>query len=312
MLGEVDFSKDDAPKIHFSNLAKEFSNLGFDVLCLVYTPRNSKYNLGHNNFSIRFLPNPLTGNLFSRCFKYSLLLPIILGYLLKFSPEIIYIRFSPPVFAYLLALKVLNFLSFNFTVILEFNSWVSEERKAQGENNFKVEVIDFLQIKSASLADYNRAVTSGLKSRLKNHGIADEKIVVIGNGTDILHFKPVNKSKAKETLGLDPDSLYVGFIGNFAIWQGTETLIRTIPEVWKNYPHIRFLLVGNGPEMPKIRTKVSQINSEKVILPGYVPYEKANLYINAFDIGVAPFIRKRNEKIGLSPLKIRDYTACGV
>ena len=51
---------------------------------------------------------------------------------------------------------------------------------------------------------------------------------------------------------------------------------------------------------------------DQVFLTVSVPYRNIRDYINAFDIGVAPFIKKRNSEIGLSPLKIRDYAACGV
>ena len=64
--------------------------------------------------------------------------------------------------------------------------------------------------------------------------------------------------------------------------------------------------------MHKIKNKVSQFKNKGVVLTGSVSYKEAGKYINAFDIGVAPFIRERNESIGLSPLKIYDYAACGV
>jgi len=50
---------------------------------------------------------------------------------------------------------------------------------------------------------------------------------------------------------------------------------------------------------------------DKVILTGRVPYNEVNTYINAFDIGVAPSIRERNDGM-VSPMKVRDYAACGV
>jgi glycosyltransferase involved in cell wall biosynthesis len=43
---------------------------------------------------------------------------------------------------------------------------------------------------------------------------------------------------------------------------------------------------------------------------GRVPYQRVVSYINALDIGVAPFPAARNAVIGLSPLKIYEYLAC--
>ena len=42
-----------------------------------------------------------------------------------------------------------------------------------------------------------------------------------------------------------------------------------------------------------------------------VPYRDVPLYINASNICVAPFAANRDEKVGLSPLKIHEYMACG-
>ena len=47
------------------------------------------------------------------------------------------------------------------------------------------------------------------------------------------------------------------------------------------------------------------------LFAGAVPQDKVVFFINAMDVCVAPFTRKRNERIGLSPLKIYDYLACG-
>jgi len=312
MIGEVDFSKDDAPKVHFLNLAVNFRKLGFETKAVMYSPEKELCEEERKSINMNFVPNPLLGNKLSRIVKYLLIAPLIIVKIFSFKPQIIYFRFSPPAFLYLLVIRLYRFFSFNYKVIVEFNDWVSEQRAIQNEREFKVKIIEYLQVKSVHFADYVRVITAGIRDKLLLHGVKENKISVIGNGTDINHFTPMGKIEAKKGIGLNPEYLYVGFIGNFAIWQGLDYLIQAIPNVLKTTKNINFILVGDGPEMPKIRGKVAKLKTEKIILTGSVPYEKTNLYINAFDIGVAPFIRKRNEKIGLSPLKIYDYAACGV
>lgn len=311
MIGPVDISKNYGPSVHFSNLAVNFEKLGFRTKCLIYSPEQTTRDEIYKGIDIKFVPNPLVGNKFKRILKYLLLIPFMIIELFLFKPKIIYFRFSPPAFLYLFVLRVLRAFIFNYMMIVEFDDWVSEEREIQGEGRFKVKLIDFLQIKSALLSDYIRVVAPGIKERLISYGIDAEKTAVIENGTDTAHFKPIGKKEAKMKLGLDTDCLYIGFIGNFAVWQGLDYLIQGIPQILKTHNDVRFLLVGDGPEMPKIRKAVSKFEEGKIILTGSIPYQEANLYINTFDIGVAPFIRERNESIGLSPLKIRDYAACG-
>ena len=51
--------------------------------------------------------------------------------------------------------------------------------------------------------------------------------------------------------------------------------------------------------------------ADSFIFTGVVHYDRVPLYINASDLCVAPFIVARNAKIGLSPLKLYEYMACG-
>jgi glycosyltransferase involved in cell wall biosynthesis len=51
--------------------------------------------------------------------------------------------------------------------------------------------------------------------------------------------------------------------------------------------------------------------SEKFTFTGRIPYEQVPFYISAADVCVAPFIKERNSKIGLSALKTYEYLACG-
>ncbi len=312
MVGHVDLSKNDAPKIHFSNLAREFHKFGANVRCVLYSPTETEYEeIGHDVI-VRFLPNPLVGNIFGRSFKYLLCIPLITLEFLRFRPDIIYFRFSPPIFLYSLVIKNFKILSFVFKIISEFNDWLPEQRAIQGEKPFKVNVIKNLQMGTARLSDYIRVVSEGIKRKLLANGLNEKKLKVIGNGTDVNHFIPMDRKQAKKGLGLNSNFLYVGFIGNFAIWQGLDYLIQAMPSVLKENNNTRFILVGDGPEMPKIQKKISKFKKKEVLLTGRVPYKKAVKYINAFDIGVAPFIKERNTSIGLSPLKIKDYAACGV
>jgi glycosyltransferase involved in cell wall biosynthesis len=308
MIGPVDFSKEYGPKVHFSNLAKEFANIGFNVMCFVYRAEGKITNSKGKNFSVSFSPNPLIGNLLLRICKYLLLVPSILWQLFKFRPDIIYFRFSPPAFLYLSILKFFKIFPFTFQIILEFNDWLPEEREIQGEGMFKVKLIKFLQVESSCFSDVIRVVAPGIKKELTSFGADVKKIVVIENGTDIEHFRPIDKKEAKKKIGLDPNYLYVGFIGNFAVWQGVSFLFEVIPEILKEFDNVKFLLVGDGSEMPEIERKAGEFGGDKVRLTGFVPYKDANFYVNSFDIGLAPYIKD----IGFSPLKIRDYAACGV
>ena len=311
MIAPVDISKDFGSKIHFLNLTVSFEKLGVTTRSIIYFPEKNAKDKLSDSIDIRFVPNPLLGNVLFRTLKYFFVTPFIIWDVFRFKPQLMYIQFSPPALLYQLVLICLKIFSVNFKVVLEFHDWVAEQRKLEGHGRIKVITVGKLQLGSARLADHIRVVAKGIKEKLLSFGVDEKKIAVIENGTDLDFFKPMDKKKTKKLIGVDPDCLHVGFIGFFAVWQGLDYLVSVIPNVLKAHSDVRFILVGDGPLMPKIKKAVSKFEKGKVILTGSVPYSEANLYINAFDIGVAPFIKKRNDGM-VSPMKIRDYAACGV
>ena len=50
---------------------------------------------------------------------------------------------------------------------------------------------------------------------------------------------------------------------------------------------------------------------DRVRFFGRVSYESVPDFIGAGDLGICPFTRRRNERIGTSPMKVYEYVACG-
>ena len=163
-----------------------------------------------------------------------------------------------------------------------------------------------------SKADAIISVTIGIKRYLVQHGVDEDKIWVIGNGANTDLFKPMSQNIARNELGLDSINKYVCFVGNLAPWQGVEYLIQAAPLVLECIPKTKFLIVGDGVMREQLEKMVGKLDlNDDFIFTGMISYEDVPKYINASDVCVAPFISARNEKIGLSPLKLYEYLACG-
>jgi glycosyltransferase involved in cell wall biosynthesis len=162
-------------------------------------------------------------------------------------------------------------------------------------------------------------VTENIKQSLHhNYKIPHPKIDVIPNGANTELFRPLNMLNSREQLDIDRNDTVICFEGCFYAWQGLEYLVGTMPIILKKVPNTTFLIVGdevstgNGDSKRKLIGMVKELDLEKkVIFTGVVPYEEVPIYLNASDVCVAPFIKKRNIKVGLSPLKIYEYAACG-
>jgi glycosyltransferase involved in cell wall biosynthesis len=185
--------------------------------------------------------------------------------------------------------------------------WVGWWRKAAGY------IMSWFEDMSFRRCHHLIAVTPEIKEALiAGLGLEPGKITVIPNGANIDLFKPMDSKLAKKRIGLTELSRLIVFVGHLIAWQGVEYLIRSIPRVVRDCPDAMVLIVGEGLIKERLVKLTEQIGiSDRVIFTGMIPYDKVPLYINACDVCAAPFIKERNERSGMSPLKIYEYAACG-
>lgn len=311
MNAVFDLEKGNAPRIHFRAIAREFKNSGHEVKAILPKPSKA-INKGEleSFFTTVFWTPSIYGGLFGQTIKGIMQLRTILRLIFKEKPDIFYSRF------YLIAplsYILIKLVRSPVVIVSEHNGYLYDEMKIMGFSSLKTFIAERLQLLGAQFSDKVRVVTEGMKDLLVQNGISESKIFVVGNGTNISHFRPIKHDEALKAMGLKPDYYYVGFIGGLSKWQGIDLILRAAPIILKETPWVRFLIIGDGPEYKNLRSLSKKLGIEKeCIFTGSVPYKKAPFYINSFDVATAPFIRERNERIGLSPLKIRDYAACGI
>ena len=186
-------------------------------------------------------------------------------------------------------------------------SWVGWWRKTFGY------FLNWIEGKAYRRSQRVVAVTPRIKEVLvAEYGIETDKIAVIPNAANTVLFKPMDTKQARKQLNLPELCYLIVFVGHLAAWQGVEYLIRSAPYILKGYPESKFLIVGDGTMKQGLIELTQRIQvSDRMIFTGRVPYDKVPLYINASDVCVAPFIKERNERSGVSPLKIYEYGACG-
>ena len=209
-------------------------------------------------------------------------------------------------------------------LVLELNGLFSEDwkfkKKEYGEKgklkNMQMKIMDFEEIFVAKKVDAVITVTQGIKDILIKRGVDESKIAVIPNGANADLFRPIDDPVAINELrgqhNMDENALLVTFVGSLEPYEGVEYLIQAAPSVLKIVSNAMFLIVGDGRVKNGLMNLAGEIGVfDKFIFTGNVSYEKVPLYINMSSVGVAPFTLARNDRIGLSPLKVYEYLACG-
>jgi len=221
----------------------------------------------------------------------------------KDYPDIIYVRIMWSFIPMILG----RFLS--VPVMLEIND--SPHRAYDLITNpFKRNVVHLIDKISFHWSDHILPVTHKIAENMYTlEGVPWKKLTVLPSGTNIELFHPMDRRRSCLKLGFDESISYVGFIGTFFRHQGIDTLIDAAPSIIQKYPHIRFLILGDGAMRASWTQKIDD-NALSVyfLFPGNVPYEEVPLYCGVMDVCVAPFLKEAVER---SPVKIFDYLACG-
>lgn len=151
--------------------------------------------------------------------------------------------------------------------------------------------------------------TPFMKNWAEKMGAKSVDVIVQGVDSDIM--KPIPKNKfLQKSLGISKNDRVIMYLGTVYSFSGVDIIIEHIPNIVKEFPNFKFLVVGGGPDLTMFKNKAKQFNVEKyVIFTDFIPYKEVLNYCSLAEIFVNPFqIIEITDK--LSPVKIFDLLAC--
>jgi glycosyltransferase involved in cell wall biosynthesis len=299
----LDLSLQTGPSLHFLSLAKELARLGHPITVLSPRPMQAIDDTFSSLLVMRHVAAPRRVGLPSALSA----VPLAVEILRSPRGSQLYLRSSPSTFLPALVVR----LARGLPLIVECNGWLPDEVEMQGYSTMVVSLVGMLQRAEARLANKIRVVTEGLKATLAAEGVADAKIGVIGNGTDVARFRPLDQTACRRELGIEGDLPVLAFAGN--LWPAVDlgAVLEAMAILRERGRPVRLLIAGDGVLREELERRTGAMGEGEVRFFGHLSQERTNLLLGAADVAVAPFHRRRNERIGLSPLKIRDYAAAG-
>lgn len=286
-------------------IRRNLKGLGHEVL--LFCPSTEKKHASLGDPDVYFVPTVNIRWLRLGAYQLSLALSMLLC-CLRSRPDCIYTRtvltmISPAVIARIVRVPQIVHLSgdpleqmraLNKSLLLRGLYWIVERVNCRLSHRVIVET------------DRNRV------RYLRRHRLPFERVVALPNGANTQLFSPMDTGRARAEVGVDIDSLYVGYVGNLTEEESVELLLRTAPLVVGKVPQARFLIVGDGPTAGELGAMARKDGaSDMISFAGCVPYERVPLYIGAMDVCTVPLSRARFERTGVSSLKLREYLACG-
>ena len=134
---------------------------------------------------------------------------------------------------------------------------------------------------------------------IDEYNVMQEKISIVPNGVDLSMFNITKKKNPKKVV----------FAGAMYYHRGLDVLLETIPLVIEKIPDAKFVLLGSGTEMDKLKEIVSKNKLDNSVeFKGWIEREKIPENIADASIGIGP-LRLTKVTSRALPIKVLEYMA---
>ena len=136
------------------------------------------------------------------------------------------------------------------------------------------------------------APTKKVFESLNEYGVK-KNIHIIPTGIDTNIFKKTKFNKQeilqlKNKIGIKVNEPSLIYIGRIAKEKSIDIIIKSIPDILKRVPNIKFIIVGDGPERENLENLSKILNlSKNVIFLGSRPWSEINKYYQLGDIFIS-------------------------
>jgi len=166
-----------------------------------------------------------------------------------------------------------------------------------------IKLLRLVERTSARWADYCVGTQIINRQILESHGVPSSKISVILNVPDD------NAFKHRPSPSNDDGIFRLITHGTLLERYGVQTLIRAVPLLIKEIPHLKVKVVGDGEYRPQLEQLAQFLDVTKYVdFTGLVPQVEIPTYIAEAHIGVVTILTKTNPML---PNKLFEYLAMG-
>ena len=159
----------------------------------------------------------------------------------------------------------------------------------------------------ARLADRVITVSEGVRQYLISQGVPGDRIIAVPTGINLKRFDPARTDLAdmRAHFGIPREDFVIGIIAVLRNAKGHRFLLRALEQLLPEFPHLRLLIAGEGPQGRNIRNLIADLGLEqRVMMLGH--QDDIPSLLKALDVFVLP---AREEALGTALI---EATAMGV
>ncbi len=134
------------------------------------------------------------------------------------------------------------------------------------------------------------AVSEDIRQRvIRERKLPPEKVMTIHYGVDLEKFAPEDQELTRTDIRVSNDHLVLGTVARFDHSKGHKYLIDAAPEIVRQFPNVRFVLVGDGPLRQEIEQQIEQLElSDYFVLLGF--RRDVKQLLGLFDLFILPSV----------------------
>jgi glycosyltransferase involved in cell wall biosynthesis len=135
----------------------------------------------------------------------------------------------------------------------------------------------------------------------------DTNIDVVPNGVNLQPFSNPGVRRERAGFGFQADHIVLTYMGRLSPEKNLPFLLRAFAGTAQAYPHVRLLVIGDGPERENLQDQARNAGVEsKVFFTGMVPYAELPGYLAAADAFVTASVTE------VHPLSVIEAMATGL
>jgi glycosyltransferase involved in cell wall biosynthesis len=151
------------------------------------------------------------------------------------------------------------------------------------------------------------------KAYLAAHGVAPERVYPVYDPCDFDVYHPEDRAAARRRFGYGPDEVVLVHHGILHPNKGNDRILRGLATLKAAYPQLRYLLVGDGAEMGRLKALAAELGlTDRVQFTGWLPgMPEVNTALNAGDIGLVMRVGMQHDDFHTTGALVHSM-ACGL
>ncbi len=155
--------------------------------------------------------------------------------------------------------------------------------------------------------------TESMRQYLIEQGAKPNRVKVVRDAVMPDVFVPAEAGELRKRLGFADEDIVVGQHGILHPNKGIPRVLKWMVPVMKEDPHLKFLVVGEGPDLATLKTIVKKNELEKqAVFVGWLPdHKEVSAHLNACDIGLAMRIGQFSDHFHVTGA-VKNCMMCGL